>query len=123
MNWYLGVIKNYAVFNGRARRKEFWLYNLIKWLICIALVYIEALARTILNMNTDGYLLLVPLYLATVLLPSMAVSVRRLHDINRSGWKLLWALLPGGIFVLLSFYLQKGNMDSNKYGPNPKIEE
>ncbi len=122
MNWYLGVIKKYTVFSGRARRKEFWMYSLISWIFCIILMCFETFVRTILNIYPDGYILSVPFYLILVLLPGMAVSVRRLHDIDRSGWKLIWALVPGGFLVLFAFFLQKGNIDSNQYGSDPKTE-
>ena len=113
MNWYLEVLKKYAVFSGRARRKEYWLFLLFNIIISIALGLIEGLA--------GGPGVLPGIYCLAVLLPGIAVSVRRLHDTNRSGWWLLLGLIPlvGGI-VLLVFMAQDSGLGENQYGPNPK---
>lgn len=107
MNWYLNVLKNYVQFSGRARRTEYWVFSLISFIITIAL--------SLLNEN------LATLYTLAVLLPSLAVLVRRLHDTNRSGWWLLIALIPviGGI-VLIVFAAQNGHPGANQYGETPK---
>lgn len=118
MNWYLDVLKKYFVFQGRARRKEYWMFTLFSVLIYIALMIIEG----ILGMGGEGGLgLLSSLYSLGVLLPSLGVAVRRLHDTNRSGWWLLIGLIPilGGI-VLLVFMVLDSQPGTNQYGPNPK---
>lgn len=118
MNWYLDVLKQYAVFQGRARRKEYWMFTLFSMLIYIGLMIIEG----ILGMGGEGGLgLLSILYSLGVLLPSIGVTIRRLHDTGRSGWWLLICLVPlvGGI-VLLVFLVLDGQPGSNQYGPNPK---
>ncbi len=118
MNWYLDVLKQYAVFQGRARRKEYWMFTLFSMLIYIGLMIIEG----ILGMGGEGGLgLLSILYSLAVLLPSIGVTIRRLHDTGRSGWWLLISLVPivGGI-VLLVFLILDSQPGSNQYGPNPK---
>lgn len=118
MNWYLDVLKQYAVFQGRARRKEYWMFTLFSMLVYIGLMIIEG----ILGMGGEGGLgLLSILYSLGVLLPSIGVTIRRLHDTGRSGWWLLICLVPlvGGI-VLLVFLVLDGQPGSNQYGPNPK---
>ncbi len=120
MNWYLEVLKKYAVFQGRARRKEYWMFTLFNVLISIALMIIGA----ILGLAEDGGSnILSTLYCLAVLLPGIAVSVRRLHDTDRSGWWLLIGLIPIiGAIVLLIFLVQDSQPNENQYGPNPKQE-
>lgn len=105
MNWYLEVLKNFAGFDGRAGREEFWHFTLVNVVICVVL-YIS-------------YHGLWAIYAMLVLMPSIAVSVRRLHDIGRSGWWLLIAVVSAGI-VYLFFMLQDGTHGENEYGFNPK---
>lgn len=113
MNWYIDVLKKYAVFAGRARRTEYWMFALFNLIICIVLSIIEAIIGTV------GILAII--YSLAILLPALAVSVRRLHDIGKSGWWLLIALVPiiGGI-VLLIFALLDSQQGTNEYGPSPK---
>jgi len=121
MNWYLEVLKKYAVFNGRARRKEYWYFVLFNVLVSIVLTMIDHLIGTF---STDSGLgLLSGIYTLAVLLPSMAVSVRRLHDTGHSGWWLFLGVIPlvGGI-ILLVFVCQDSKPD-NQYGPNPKTSD
>lgn len=118
MHWYLDVLKKYTVFQGRARRKEYWMFTLFSFLIYIALATIDG----ILGMGGEGGAgLFTMLYSLAVLLPSLAVAIRRLHDTGRSGWWLLISLVPivGGI-VLLVFLVLDSQPVSNQYGPNPK---
>lgn len=113
MNWYLTVLKKYAVFSGRARRKEYWIFFFFNVIIASVLGFIEGLA--------GGPGVLGSLYSLAVLIPGIAVSVRRLHDTNRSGWWLLIGLVPLiGTIVLLVFMVQDGQPGENQYGPNPK---
>jgi uncharacterized membrane protein YhaH (DUF805 family) len=119
MNWYLGAFKKYATFSGRARRKEYWFFQLFNTLIVIALVVVDVMTHT---MNqTAGLGLFSSVFILATLLPSLAVLVRRLHDTGRSGWSVLYGLIPlvGGIIVLV-FTLQDSEYGSNQYGPNPK---
>ena len=121
MNWYLDVLKKYFVFQGRARRKEYWMFTLFNMLAYIALMIIEG----ILGMGGEGGLgLLSALYSLAILLPSLGVSVRRLHDTDRSGWWLLISLIPIiGAIVLLVFMVLDSQAGTNQYGPNPKEED
>jgi uncharacterized membrane protein YhaH (DUF805 family) len=122
VNWYLEVLRKYAVFSGRARRKEYWMFLLINIIITIVLIAIDSLIGTF--RPRAGVGLLEGLYSLAVLIPSLAVTVRRLHDIGRSGWWILIGLIPfiGGI-VLLIFALLDSEPGSNEYGPNPKRQE
>ena len=118
MSWYLEVLKKYAVFSGRARRKEYWMFFLINLLISAVLIAIDSLIGTF---SQTGFGLLQGLYSLAVLIPSIAVTVRRLHDTGRTGWWILIGLIPviGGI-VLLIFMLLDSQPGVNQYGPNPK---
>jgi uncharacterized membrane protein YhaH (DUF805 family) len=119
MNWYLEVLKKYVVFKGRARRKEYWYFVLFNILISIALGIIDGITGSF--SSEAGIGLLGGLYSLAVLLPSIAVSVRRLHDTNRSGWWLLIGLAPLiGAIVLIVFMVQDSQSDENQYGPSPK---
>ncbi|HSK90309.1 MAG TPA: DUF805 domain-containing protein [Euzebyales bacterium] len=112
MEWYLKVLQNYVGFAGRARRKEYWYFVLFNVLISLALTAVDAVLQT-------G--VLAGLYSLAVFLPSLAVSVRRLHDTDRSGWWLLVGLIPVvGVVVLLVFTLTDSTMGDNRYGPSPK---
>ncbi|MFE1312136.1 DUF805 domain-containing protein [Streptomyces sp. NPDC058755] len=111
MSYFIEALKKYAVFSGRARRKEYWLFMLFAWIIYIALAAIAAVAHT-------------PAIVAIAvvfLLPALAVTVRRLHDTGRSGWMILIGIVPLiGSIVLLVFYCSDSQAGANKYGPNPK---
>ncbi|HEX8629288.1 MAG TPA: DUF805 domain-containing protein [Catenuloplanes sp.] len=114
MNWYLAVLKNYAGFSGRARRTEYWMYFLIHSLIYILLAVI--------GYAVSEYLLIVAVvYVLAVAVPSLAVTVRRLHDTGRSGAWFFIALLPlVGPIVLIVFMAQAGVAGPNEYGADPK---
>ncbi|MEU8759018.1 DUF805 domain-containing protein [Streptomyces sp. NPDC048659] len=113
MNWYLDVLKKYAVFTGRARRQEFWMYVLFNIIAAIIVAILDSVLGT--------SPLLYVLYALGVLLPSLGVAVRRLHDTGRSGWWILIELIPlvGGI-ILIVFLALEGDAHDNAYGPNPK---
>jgi len=119
MNWYLEVFKNYAVFGGRARRKEYWYFALFNFLVFFLLTFIDSVIG---SFNSEvGIGLLGGIYSLAVLIPAIAVSVRRLHDTNRSGWWLLIELIPViGTIVLLIFMVQDSQPSENQYGLNPK---
>lgn len=113
MHWFTDVLKKYAVFSGRARRKEYWMFVLFNFIIAIVLAIVDAVA------GASG--VISGLYTLAMLIPSLAVGVRRLHDTGRSGWWLLIALVPlvGGI-ILLVFLASEGEQTPNAHGPNPK---
>jgi uncharacterized membrane protein YhaH (DUF805 family) len=106
-NWYIEVLKKYAVFEGRARREEFWMFTLVNFIVSLVLHLISGVLGGI--------------YALAVLLPSIGVGVRRLHDIGRSGWWLLISLIPlVGIIVLIYFFVQDSQPGTNEHGPSPK---
>lgn len=112
MYWYLEVLKKYAVFSGRARRREYWMFFLVNFIVGLVL----AVIGRVLDLEILQYL-----YSLAVLLPGLGVAVRRLHDTGRSGWWLLISLVPLiGAIVLLVFLVSDSQPDTNQYGPNPK---
>lgn len=119
MNWYLEVLRKYAVFSGRARREEYWYFFLFSIIVSIVLGVIDGVTGS--YSPETGMGLLGGLYALAVLIPSIAVAVRRLHDTERSGWWLLIALVPLiGAIVLLVFMVQDSKPGQNQYGVNPK---
>ena len=118
MDWYLAVLKKYAVFSGRARRKEYWFFVLFNIIISIVLSIIDISIGTG-TAEEPGMLSII--YSLAIIIPSLAVSVRRLHDTDRSGWWLLILLIPFiGLIVMLVFMLLDSSPGTNKYGANPK---
>ncbi|MFZ7235427.1 DUF805 domain-containing protein [Avibacterium gallinarum] len=114
MNWYLYVLKNYAQFNGRARRKEFWWFVAVDFLLYIILGILDFV---LLN-NDFGF---TGVYGLATLIPSLAVRVRRLHDTDRSGWWLLIGFIPViGFIVLFIFACLDGTQGRNRFGEDPK---
>lgn len=128
MEWMIMPLKRYADFSGRARRKEFWMYQL--FVIC--LYFAVFLIAGVLGVATAGptgeppaaiNFIVGLLFLVVVfglLIPSLAVSVRRLHDIDKSGWFLLINFIPFGGIILLVFWCQEGTRGENRFGPDPK---
>jgi uncharacterized membrane protein YhaH (DUF805 family) len=118
MSGYLEVLKKYAVFDGRAGRKEYWYFNVFSFFIIIVLSVIDMMTGTF-NV-TVGLGLLGGLYTLAVLIPGIAVSVRRLHDTDRSGlWLLINAIPIIGMLVFLVFTAQNSTPGDNQYGSNP----
>lgn len=120
MNWYLKVLKHYADFKGRARRKEYWmayLFNAVFGIIAIALDIAFGIGFD----KIGGYGPFYLLYNLAVALPMTAVAVRRLHDVGRSGWMFLILFIPiiGAIWLFI-LLITPGTMGENKYGKNPK---
>ena len=119
MNWYLKVLKQYADFNGRARRKEYWMFALFSMIFSFALSFLSMSLG--LYDEDAGYGVLDSIYSLAVLIPGLAVSIRRLHDVGKSGWMFLLVFLPiiGWIWL---FVLTVTDSDSseNQYGQNPK---
>jgi uncharacterized membrane protein YhaH (DUF805 family) len=112
VDWYLKVLKQYADFNGRARRKEYWMFVLFNFIIAVVLGIVAGIIRLP---------ILTTIYSLAVLVPGIAVGVRRMHDIGKSGWVLLIGLIPLlGVILLIVWAAQEGNPGSNAYGPDPK---
>jgi len=119
MNWFLLALKKYAEFSGRSQRSEYWFFILFYCLILIALVFVDTMTGLI--NAAYGIGLLSGVFGLAMLIPSISVAVRRLHDIGRTGWWILIGLVPLiGFIVLLIFYVQDSQPGTNAYGPNPK---
>jgi uncharacterized membrane protein YhaH (DUF805 family) len=120
MSWYLGVMKKYALFSGRARRKEYWMFCLFNILFVIAAMVLDNVLGT--AIHGVGYGAIYGLYFLVTLLPSLAVAVRRLHDTGKSGWFLFIGLIPiiGSIWLLVVL-CSDGETSGNKYGMSPKM--
>ena len=118
MNWYLEVLKKYAVFSGRSRRKEYWYFALFCLLIFIALGVVD---RPFGFFRIEaGIGLLGAIFALLMFIPSLAVGVRRLHDTNRRAWFLLLYFIPFlGVIWLLVLCALKGTEGDNRYGPDP----
>jgi uncharacterized membrane protein YhaH (DUF805 family) len=123
MEWYTMVWQKYAQFDGRSRRKEYWMFALVNAIICVV-IYGGALLAFAAGQRMAGVALSLVyiVYALAILVPGLAVSVRRLHDTNKSGWWLLIGLVPfiGGL-VLLVFMVIEGDPGPNLYGPSPKL--
>lgn len=114
-------MKNYATFNGRARRKEYWMYMLFVGLF--ALLFGSLMSLLVFILGPFVIFLLVPFFLV-FLVPSIAVTVRRLHDTNKSGWWYLICLVPYvGSIILFILSVIEGDRHENQYGPDPKAIE
>lgn len=113
MSWFIKVVQNYAVFSGRAHRTEYWMFTLFFYIIYIVLAVVEAMVL--------GTPFAAGIFGLALLIPYLAVTARRLHDTNRSGWWILIALVPaiGGI-VLLVFMVLDSEAGENRFGSNPK---
>jgi len=119
VSYYLEALKKYAVFNGRSRRAEYGYFFLFNIILGVVLALIDMLLGTFSAVSNIG--LLSGIYSLAVLIPTLAVMVRRLHDIDRTGWWILINLIPLiGTIVLLVFALTPGTPGSNQYGPDPK---
>jgi len=105
MNHYLKVLQNYAEFKGRARRSEYWYFFLFNLIISMVLGFVDVFSEI-------GFL--GNIYTLAVFIPSLAVGVRRMHDVGKSGWFLL---IPIYNFILA---LTEGEKGENKYGEDPK---
>ena len=118
MDWYLKAFKQYAVFNGRAQRSEYWFFVLFYAIGYLIVSIIDGVIGT--YSIESGMGALGTIFVLVHLLPSIAVGVRRLHDIGRSGWWLLINLIPLiGPIVFIVFAVTDSKED-NEYGPNPK---
>jgi uncharacterized membrane protein YhaH (DUF805 family) len=114
MNWFISCItQNYANFNGRARRKEYWMFILFYIILAFITIIIDKMI--------GSPLVITAILVLALFLPSLAVTVRRLHDTSKSGWWVLLQFIPyiGGIIILV-FCVMDSTPGSNQYGENPK---
>lgn len=120
MKWFVAVLKKYTDFSGRAQRAEYWYFILFYLLILIGLTIVDSISG---SYDTEtGMGALGAIFTLAMLIPSIAVGVRRLHDTDRTGWWLLIGLVPlVGAIVLLIFTVQNGTPDANRFGPDPKV--
>jgi uncharacterized membrane protein YhaH (DUF805 family) len=119
MNWYLKVLKQFADFSSRARRTEYWMFVLFNIIFTIVAMILDNLLG--LTIGDLPYGVFYFLYGFALLIPSLAVSVRRLHDLGKSGWMIFIAFIPiVGAIWLLVLMATEGKPGDNQYGPNPK---
>ena len=121
MYWIIEPFTKYVTFGGRARRKEFWYFALFNAAMLIVLMQVDRSSGNAIVIYEMG--MLTTIYYLAILLPSLAVAVRRLHDTNRSGWWILLLPIPVVNLVLLYFYILDGDPMQNDYGPSPKFQE
>ncbi len=125
INCYINPLKKYAIFRGRARRREFFIFNLLVWIPWILLANLDYALHTTADyyefIDGFGYGLVSDLYIIAMFIPSLALSVRRLHDVERSGWNMLFIFVPLiGQIWLLACWITNSDSGENKYGANPK---
>ncbi|MEE9407473.1 MAG: DUF805 domain-containing protein [Polaribacter sp.] len=124
MDWYLKVLKQYADFSGRARRKEFWMFMLFHFIIVLLIVFLMIFSTGYLDSNEEPnfvVLIVLLIYFLGTIVPTLAVTVRRLHDIGKSGTWYFISFIPYiGSFWLLILNCMDGESKSNKWGQNPK---
>ncbi len=111
MNWYLKAFKQYADFSGRARRKEYWMFFLFNMLFTYGTVILSIL------LDVPALMFLAVIYVFASLIPGIAVGVRRMHDLGKSGW---YILIP---YYNLYLVCCDSQFEDNEYGPNPKKTE
>ncbi len=129
MRWFFTCLRKYADFSGRARRREYWWFNLIVGIIAIVfyiLVFLTLVPATNTDQGQSGLALVLyvvfGLFFLAMIIPSWSVSVRRLHDVGKSGWWIFINLVPfiGEIWYLVLMFTDSQPGD-NQYGPNPKL--
>jgi uncharacterized membrane protein YhaH (DUF805 family) len=127
MNYYLKVLQNYFTFSGRATRSEYWYFVLFNMIFAIVAIILDNVLDTTFKFGYEvslpyGYIYL--FYLLLIIIPSLAVAVRRLHDVGKSGWFFLISLIPiiGGVWLLVLLATDSVQTE-NKYGANPKIAD
>jgi len=124
MEWFLKVVKeNYANFNGRARRKEYWMYTLCVVALNFAIGFVGGILTLVSESMGSLVMMLSSLVGLALLVPGLAVGVRRLHDTGKSGWFLLLVLIPFVNFYLIYLLVLEGDQGPNVFGPDPKEEE
>lgn len=119
MNWYLDVLKQYAVFNGRVRRREYWMFVLFNGIVAMVALILDNIFGITIGEAKFGVIYL--LFALAVLVPTIAITVRRLHDIGKNGWMVLLVLIPviGALWLMVLLALE-GSPAPNEYGRNPK---
>jgi uncharacterized membrane protein YhaH (DUF805 family) len=117
MDGYRTTFRRYAVFDGRAGRSEFWCFTLINAAVSLGIVIVDSIPRRTWGALAIG--LVGCCFYLIVALPWLGVTIRRLHDTDRSGWWFLLELVPFGIVFLVWMLAEPGDPGSNRYGPLP----
>lgn len=126
MQWMLMPLRRYADFNGRSRRMEFWMWVLFATTITCVLAIIGVMGAESRLFSSEEELMLyfactLGIFSLAIVIPNLALVVRRLHDTDRSGWNILWGLVPAvGGLIMLYFYVSEGTRGPNRFGPDPK---
>ena len=120
LDWMMMPLKRYTDFAGRSRRKEYWFFLLGVFIVAILLSIIEGILG-LSGMVGGVYGPLTTLFLLGIIIPSIAVQIRRFHDQDKSGWFVLLSFIPflGGLIVLVFMFLE-GTKGPNRFGPDPK---
>ncbi|WP_452219883.1 DUF805 domain-containing protein [Lacinutrix salivirga] len=114
MKWFLKVVRdNYANFSGRARRQEYWMFFLFHIIFLYGSMFISGMLAG--ATDTPAFMIIYVIYAFGILIPALAVSVRRMHDVGKSGW---YMLIPIYSFILA---VTEGETGPNQYGPDPKV--
>ncbi|MEC8248824.1 MAG: DUF805 domain-containing protein [Bacteroidota bacterium] len=121
MKYFKLAFINWNKFNGRANRSEFWYFNLFYFILSIILYYIDISFLGYNPMDPTSIGISQSIFGLVVLIPSISLTVRRLHDVNKSGWNMLWILTLIGAFYVLYLNIIKGNEEDNNYGPPSKV--
>jgi uncharacterized membrane protein YhaH (DUF805 family) len=127
MQWYIGVFKKFAQFAGRARRKEFWMFTLFNIIVGIVIGIVESALGLATTSSSNGTMSfnggpISVIYSLAALIPSVAVAVRRMHDIGKSGWMLLLGIIPLVGLIVIYWLAKDGDPQTNAFGPNPKMD-
>ena len=122
MNWYLKVWKQYADFGGRARRRELWFFILFNYIAIFTIAFMSGFIGEFIGIGENFLNFIVGIYVLAVIIPALAVQVRRLHDTGKSGFWILIAFIPLGSIVLLIFYCIQSDPGTNAWGRSP-LEE
>ena len=130
MHWMLMPLRRYAEFSGRSRRKEYWMFFLLNLLIGLVVwglllaTFVAGMSEEAMTVVMTPVFILYGLVALAFIIPGLAVTVRRLHDTDRSGWNILLGLIPiVGVILLLVFYCTEGTPGPNRFGPDPKAGE
>ena len=111
MEWYMRVLKKYAVFEGRASRQEYWMFTLFHFIISFAIGFITGMLSAITKTDQS---ILSSIYTLATIVPIFAVNIRRMHDTDRNGW---WCIVP---ILGLVYSIEAGQTGPNKYGSDPR---
>lgn len=125
MRWMVMPLRRYADFSGRSRRKEYWMFVLFNMIVGAVIGLLGAWGAESRLFSSEEEIMLyftatLGVYLLLTFIPGLAVTVRRLHDTDRSGWNILWGLIPlVGALVLIFMYVTEGTPGPNRFGEDP----